>query len=36
PLQRIGGVAAVILGAGALYLGTVSLLGLNLRQFLRR
>jgi putative peptidoglycan lipid II flippase len=36
PLQRIGGVAAVILGSGALYLGTVSLLGLNLRQFLRR
>ena len=36
PLQRIGGVAAVILGAGALYLGTVSLLGLNLQQFLRR
>ena len=35
-LQRVGGVAAVILGAGALYLGTVSLLGLNLRQFLRR
>ena len=35
-LQRIGGVALVILGAGILYLGTVSLLGLNLRQFLRR
>ena len=35
-LLRIGGVAAVILGAGSLYLGTVSLLGLNLRQFLRR
>jgi putative peptidoglycan lipid II flippase len=35
-LQRIGGVAAVILGAGTMYLGTVSLLGLNLRQFLRR
>ena len=35
-LQRIGGVAAVVLGAGVLYLGTVSLLGLNLRQFLRR
>ena len=35
-LLRIGGVAAVILGAGTLYLGTVSLLGLNLRQFLRR
>jgi putative peptidoglycan lipid II flippase len=35
-LQRIGGVAAVVLGAGVLYLRTVSLLGLNLRQFLRR
>ena len=35
-LQRIVGVAAIIFGAGILYLGTVSLLGLNLRQFLRR
>lgn len=36
PLQRIGGVAAVIFVSGFLYLGTVSLMGLNLRQFLRR
>ena len=35
-LLRIGLVAAVVAGAALLYLAAVSLLGLNLRQFLRR
>ena len=35
-LQRIGGVTAVIFGARTMYLCTASLLGLNLRYFLRR
>ena len=34
--QRIGLVAATLTGAVALYLGGVAVLGLNLRQFLRR
>jgi len=35
-MQRVGAVAAVVLGAAALYLGTVVALGIELRQFLRR
>jgi putative peptidoglycan lipid II flippase len=35
-LLRIALVAAVVAGAAVLYLGSVALLGLNLRQFLRR
>jgi len=35
-LLRIGLVAAVVAGAALLYLAAVALLGLNLRQFLRR
>ena len=34
--QRIGLVAATLGGAVALYLGGVAVLGLNLRQFVRR
>jgi len=35
-IQRVGAVAAVVLGAAALYLGTVVAMGIELRQFLRR
>jgi len=35
-MQRVSAVAAVVLGAAALYLGTVVALGIELRQFLRR
>jgi hypothetical protein len=35
-LLRIALVAAAVAGAALLYLATVALLGLNLRQFLRR
>jgi putative peptidoglycan lipid II flippase len=35
-LMRVGLVAATIAGAALLYLAAVALLGLNLRQFLRR
>ena len=35
-LLRIGLVAAVVAGAALLYLAAVALMGLNLRQFLRR
>ncbi len=35
-LQRIGLLAATLLGAAVLYLGSATLAGLNLRQFLRR
>ncbi len=35
-LQRVGAVAAVVLGAAVLYLGSAVALGIQLRQFLRR